>query len=114
MSFKAAIGFPIRAPTAEDELRRLRVQAARENRHWYEVEESALVPRPPNFLVHADSDAAYTRSRAQVFTTGAAKPQFNETLPLAFFVTADDGLVFLERHRQSWSEILGQRARRGR
>jgi hypothetical protein len=53
-------------------MRRLRDQAARANRYWVEVEESALVRRPPAYYVDAESDELFIVYRVAIFATGQA------------------------------------------
>ena len=118
MSLRTTLGFGEPAEVedlTQDELRRLRVQAARRVPAWREIEESALVHRPPSYLVDAESDELFTFYRVQIFTAGLAVPSFNESVPLVFFVRDNDELIFLEHaHPRTWSEVVERRARRGR
>ena len=114
MSWKASIGLERPPNPVEEELKRQRVVSARANRYWREVEESALVRRPPAYFVHADTDELFTVYRGSVFTTGMGKPSFNERVPLVFYVSAENQITFLEPKGRTWSEVVAQRARRGR
>jgi len=90
-----------------------RVEAARKNPDWVEVEEIDLVARKP-WLVHAETDALYTVFRGAIFERGSARPVFNHTVPLAFYLDRTGDLVFLERRPGTWSEIVAKRTRRAR
>ena len=91
-------------PPAFDELLERRLQLARHNSKWTELEAVDLVERGP-FLVAASDDAVYVRFRAD--------PDHNETVPLYFTVT--DGRVSLyERQPWTWSEHVERQARRAR
>jgi hypothetical protein len=75
-----------------------------------------LVPRPPAYLVHAETDRLFTRYRGPIFVRGQEKPSFQEQVALSFYVTADNELVFLEpsTNPATWSEVVERQARRVR
>lgn len=91
-------------------IRERRVELARRNPFWVEIEETALVPRG-RMLVHADTDELYMPYRGMVFHAGSAE-MFNERVPLAFHVNRDGGLHFLERQPGTWSRIVAKQAER--
>lgn len=93
----------------EVELREARVAAARRQPGWVEFEETALVRRA-RWLVHAESDELYRRSRGVVFQSGSAA-LIADHVPLAFYVEHETGeVVFLEKVGKTWSEIVARRA----
>ena len=97
---------------SEDAAREKRVEAARRNPVWREVEEAVLVPRE-RWLVHAETNETFTRFAAQVWARGTAVIAQNDRVPLTFFVDQQQGEVhFLERQAASWSEIFAKRTRR--
>ncbi len=93
-------------------LRELRVEAARRNSRWTELKESALVPRPPGFLVDAESDEVFRESRGAVYVPGEIRSSFAERTELYFVVRDGDVLEFLERDPRTWSQIVERQARR--
>jgi hypothetical protein len=99
----------------ERALREARIAAARRNPYWTELREAELVERPPAYLVDSESDRVFTRYRGPVFTSGQARPSFQENVRLAFFVSESGELVFLEPvpGTATWSQIVEQQARRG-
>lgn len=88
-----------------------RVEAARKNPDWVEVEEIDLVVRKP-WLVHAESDELYSVFRGAIFERGSARLVFNYSVPLAFYVDRTGSVVFLERRPGTWSDVVAKRARR--
>ena len=89
-------------------VRERRVEVARRNTHWTEVEESALVTRG-RVLVHADSDAVYTPYRGVVFATGSTTVIADYTA-LHFYVRDNGELTFLELEPGTWSEHVAKQA----
>ena len=77
------------------ELRRARVAAARGNARWVELEAVDLVERD-RYLVSAETDEYFTRSRGVVFESGSATVIADQA-PLRFYIDAELELVFLER-----------------
>lgn len=99
-----SLGAPTKAATPLDELRQLRLEVARRQAHWTELQETALVARGP-FLVHADSDRLYRRTRGSVFEPSSARiltPQLEH----AYYVDQADEVVFVEAstNPSTWSE----------
>jgi hypothetical protein len=95
----------------QDEIRDRRVELARRNSHWTELAETELVRRG-RVLVSAESDEIFSFYRGMVFEPGSAAVAFNESVPLYFYVDRAGEIVFLERQRGTWSEIVAKRARR--
>lgn len=116
MSVQQSLRTSIWGATAHEDakstrLREGRVQAARANRHWIELEESALVRRGP-YLVGADSDAVFTFCRGAIFLTGSPRIEFDENVEHWFYVDVVGEVRVLERHRETWSAIVERRAKR--
>jgi hypothetical protein len=95
----------------EDAIRVRRVEIARRNPRWNEVEETALVRRE-RWFVHADTDEMFSLYRGPVFMTGSASVAFNDRVDMFFYVRGDGEVIFLERQPGTWSEIVARRARR--
>jgi hypothetical protein len=95
------------------QLRELRIDAARRNRHWTELEESVLVRRGP-WLVHADTDELLSRYRGMIFASGSPTITFNEQVEMLWYVDRAGEIQFLERSRapSTWSEVVARQARR--
>jgi hypothetical protein len=100
-------------PVDEEQLRAARREQARRNAYWQELEEAALVRRAP-FLVDADTDELWAPFLAPVFETGSARIVANDQVPLAYFVTPEGDVRFVERVGGTWSAIVARRARRER
>lgn len=94
-----------------DTFRRVRIDSARRNEQWTELEEAALVKRGP-WLVHVETDELYTRYRAPTFHR-SARIEFGADKALHFFVDQAGDVVVLERSQQprTWSEVAYGRAR---
>lgn len=92
-------------------VREARVESARSNQYWRELEEVDLVKRGP-YLVSASTDELFTPHRGAIFDRG--KVEFGERSELYFFVSRQDDVVMLERVTSpaSWSEVVRQRASR--
>ena len=95
----------------EDAIRAARVEVARRNSKWTEVEESALVSRG-RLLVHADDDTVYKPYRGVVFATGSTTVIPDYTA-LHFYVR-DGELTFLELEPGTWSEHIAKQAEKER
>jgi hypothetical protein len=96
----------------EDEVRVARLNAARRNPAWREIDEP--VERAP-WLVDAASDRVFRRHRGDVWTPGAAST-LTPDLELTFYVDADETVRFVERVSgvTTYTELLGRRARQER
>jgi hypothetical protein len=90
----------------------LRLQYARQNQHWTEVDEVALVRRPFGLLIGADDDSVYRAFRGAVFAGDEVRSSFAAETELSFYVR-DGQMVFLERVPGTWSEHVARRAKRG-
>jgi hypothetical protein len=102
---------------ADDEqvtqLREARIGHARGNPRWHELEEVALVRRPPGYLVDADSDAVYKAWRGTIYARGEVRSSFASETELWWFVAQHSGeIVFLERLPGTWSDVVAKRAKR--
>jgi hypothetical protein len=96
-----------------DVVRSARIEAARRNQFWTELEEIDLVRRPPGYLVSASNDEVFWPYRGAVFAAWSAE-LISGSAPLWFYVDRDGDLVFLERLPETWSEMVERRVRRGR
>ena len=92
-----------------EELRPKRLEVARRNAKWTEIEDD-LVSRG-RYLVSAETDAIYKPARGVVFAPYTVDVVADQT-GLTFYVDRDGDLVFLERVPGTWSEIVAKRARR--
>ena len=63
-------------------------------------------------LVDAETDHIYSRRLGTVFERGSARVMFDEGVELWFFVAPTGGVVFLERHRGTWSERVAKKMAR--
>jgi len=98
----------------EQQVRAARLEFARRNPRWVELEEIDLVARDRGLLVSATTDEVFQEHRGVVFDRSSATP-IADHAPLAFYVSAADGvLVFLDRQPDTWSALVARRARRGR
>lgn len=89
-----------------------RLEVVRKNHRWTELEETALVRRGP-YLVHADTDEMFAIRRGVVFEPGRAVVGYvPEGADLSYFVDQAGEIVFLDRQRGTWSDIVAKRARR--
>jgi len=95
----------------EDAVRARRMEIARKNTLWSELEEAALVSRG-RWLVHADSDEVFSRFKAAVWSRGSAQISANDRVPLWFYIDQQGEVHFLERLPGTWSERVAKRARR--
>jgi hypothetical protein len=97
-----------------DAVREARVEVARRQHRWTELEQTALLHRRPHFLVHAPDDAIFTIRRGVVFEPGSATVGYvPEGAELHYFVDHRSGeIVFLERRPGTWSAIVERKARR--
>jgi hypothetical protein len=105
--------FKTREEDAPDQtsIRKRRVEVARRNSRWTELEETALVRRA-RYLVHADTDELFTVHRGVVFGSGSASVIADQSA-LYFCVRPDGELVFLERQTgRTWSDIVRRQAKR--
>jgi hypothetical protein len=94
---------------AEDEIRDRRVEVARRNSKWTEIEEpSALVRRGRLYIVHADTDEVFKPYRGVVFATGSATVIADQTA--LYFYVRDEELTFLELEPGTWSDRVAKRA----
>jgi hypothetical protein len=96
----------------EEELRPARLEVARRNSRWTEIE-ADFVARGRNgyWLVSVSSDHVYTRACGEVFQSGSVAA-VSDFAPLFFTVDADGDLTFYEREPWTWTEHLEQQAKR--
>lgn len=105
---------PSEEPTDLDQLRALRVDAARRVPAWQERQETDLVRRGP-FFVDVETDCVFVGYRGTIFARGEVKPAFAIEAPLLFYATADGELVFFEpAGSRTWSELVAQKVQRER
>jgi hypothetical protein len=88
-----------------------RIAAARANPNWREVEESALVRRPPNMLVDAGTGSALRVYRGEVWSPGTARVSFIDEKRMMWFLVRDDDLVILE-YLGPWETRFAKRVAR--
>ena len=101
-------------PASDEELREARVQAARRNSRWGELDPVDLVERRGGrVLVSAETDHVYTPYRGALWATGSATP-ISDFTALYFTVSTDGELSFYEQQAGTWSERVARQARRGR
>lgn len=100
-----------KADPQADLLREARLAAARRNSHWQEIEDD-LVPRGyrDSLLVSAETDAVYTRHTGVVFPPHQATP-LAAMASLFWYLDADGELQFLERHHETWSQMVARMGR---
>lgn len=96
------------APFVGDDVRAWRIKAARKCHAWTELDPAMLVTRERGFLVHSESDEAFTAYRGDAFSPGGMIVA--DQTPLYFFVT--DDVHVLEKQSEPWSAIVYQRERR--
>ena len=96
----------------DERLRPARLEAARRNSKWTEIEDD-LVARGRGYLVSAASDAVYRRTRGVVFAPYSVSVIADQA-EFAFYVDRNGELVFLELEPGTWSEHVERQARRGR
>ena len=94
-----------------EQVRPARLEVARRNPKWTELEEVDLVPRGRGWLVSADTDAIYTPTRGVVFQPHSVNV-IADQIELAFYVDREGDIVFLERLPFTWTEHLERRAAR--
>ena len=95
-----------------DEFRAARLDAARRNPAWTEIDPPVVRER---WLVDATTDRLYRLCRGDVFSPGSAAIITPETA-LAFYVDDDGAVVLLERvsSPSTWTEYLEKHSRRQR
>lgn len=95
--------------TPADEIRRLRVEAARRNSKWKEIEPPI---RRGRWLVDAASDELHTLHRGVIWHR--AQIEFGADQPLRFFVDAAGHVIVLDRvlSPRTWSEFYERQTRR--
>ena len=94
-------------------LRPRRLEVARRNSVWTEIEND-LVPRNRGlWLVSASTDAIYTPTRGVVFQSHSISVIADRT-PLSFYVDPDGDLVFLEQLPGTWTQHLERQAAKER
>ena len=93
----------------EDEIRKGRVEAARQCRVWTEIPDD-LVPRGRGLFVSAGTDHVYRETRGVTFATASVRIIADQAT-YHFTVSPDDALAFYERLPRTWTEILTRRAR---
>lgn len=113
MRFATRIGAPSerRANARADQIRVARIEAARRNTKWTEID-GPLIRRGP-WWVDVESDRLFTLYRGPVFETGCASIAFADAAPLVFTVDGDTLTLFEPvTSPPSWSEVVERRARR--
>lgn len=100
---------PVRRRNSGQKLQAARVEAARRNAKWTELDESDLVARGDLFVSVA-TDAVFAPARGVIFEPHTASP-IADFAPLRFFVH-DDQLVFLEAQPGTWSDEIARQERR--
>jgi hypothetical protein len=104
------IGLPVKRKTRASKLNEARLQAARRNTEWTELDPVDLVPRPHGVLVAATTDWAYRRHRGDHWETGTAAP-IAAHASLYFYEDHDSGApVFVERMAETWSQQVARTA----
>jgi hypothetical protein len=97
----------------EEAVRNARLEAARRNQRWTELEEVDLVSRQRGLLVSASTDRVYRRHLGAVFAPGSVSTLIADQVELYFYVTANGEVVFLEpAFSETWSEYVTRRERR--
>ena len=92
-----------------EKVRPARLEVARRNSRWTEIEND-LVPRlGGRWLVSASSDRIYQRVLGTVFLPYSVSAIADRT-ELAFYVDDDGELVFLEQLLGTWTEHLEKQA----
>lgn len=96
----------------DERLRPARLEVARRNSKWTEIDAADLVPRGPRdaWLVSAANDAVYEHYRGVVFAPGSVT-MIADRAPV-FFSLVDGELVFYERLPFTWTQHLEKRAAR--
>ena len=96
----------------DERLRPARLEAARRNSQWTELDEVDLVPRGPRdaWLVSAANDAVYERYRGVAFAPGSVN--IISDRPPLFFSVVDGRFAFYERLPFTWTAHLEKRAAR--
>lgn len=102
-------------PVDQEQLRAARLEAARANAYWQEIESTLLVRRGP-FLVRADNDSLRTLHRGTIWNPSSADVVFNDRLSMWFTVDSAGDVVFLEKSNApaTWSEVVERQARKSR
>jgi hypothetical protein len=77
-------------------LRPARLEIARRNRRWHELQEVDLVARHRGWLVSATTDEIFSPYRGAVWVPDSVAV-VSDMAELWFYVTADDEIHFLER-----------------
>jgi hypothetical protein len=95
-------------------VREQRVESARRQSRWKEIEEVDVVPKM-RFLVLASTDEIVTPYRGAAFDSGSAWPMADQT-ELYYYVRDDGDLAFFEKHTNpaTWTEFLEKQAARER
>jgi hypothetical protein len=92
------------------QVREARIEAARRNDRWTEIEAVDLVPRGRGLLVSATTDAVFKAYAGTVFQSGSVS-MVSELAPLYFAVRGEE-LEFFEREPGTWSERVARQAAR--
>lgn len=112
----SSIGGQTEAEQAAEAARERRVEQARGNGYWSEIDESRLVWRG-RWHVDFETDALFSRYRAAVWNHMGGIAFANDA-PLVFYVSRETGdVVLLERVTMpwsTWSEVVAARARAAR
>ena len=100
----------------EDAIRDARVEVARRNSAWTELEEVDLVRRHRGWLVSAETDELFTLSRGVVFASGSVTVIADQAALYFYVDRAGGDLVFLEKIMSpaTWTEHLEQQAAKER
>jgi hypothetical protein len=92
-------------------VRDARVDAARSNANWIEVEEK-FVRRPPNLLVQSDTGQTFRIYRGEVFAYGSATVAFVSERSTMWFYVREDGEVQFVEYLGQWETIHAKRIAR--
>lgn len=105
MRFSAGTLGRARLDVAEDELSAARLDAARKNKSWREIEEPVNRGR---FYVDAASDEMFRPYRGAIFAPQGSAIEFAFPKPLVFYVGRSGAPVFLEPLGRKWSAYFAQ------
>ena len=97
----------------DEKLRPARLEVARRNSRWTEIENDLVERLGGRWLVSASSDRIYRRLLGPVFVPYSIEAIADRS-ELAFYVDPDGDLVFLEQLPRSWTEHLEKQAAKER
>ena len=94
-----------------EKVRPARLEVARRNQFWTEIENDLVERLGGRWLVSASTDLIYQRVRGTVFAPHSVSAIADRT-ELAFYVDEDDELHFFEQIPGTWQEHLEKKAAR--